>query len=190
MIDVLLFHHALGLTEGVTAFADELRAADHRVVTPDLFDGVVFDSVTAGVAHAEGIGFGALIERGIRHTSEVADRFSVIGFSLGALPAQKLAQTHDGVAAAVLCFSAIPLGEFANAWPAGVGLQVHIGEEDELATEDLAAAKELTAQAPGELFLYPGPGHLIVDVTSADYHREHATQILARTKAFLADCSP
>ena len=27
MAEVLLFHHALGLTPGITAFADELRAA-------------------------------------------------------------------------------------------------------------------------------------------------------------------
>ena len=36
MAEVLLFHHAQGLTSGVVAFADNLRAAGHTVHTPDL----------------------------------------------------------------------------------------------------------------------------------------------------------
>ena len=39
MAEIVLFHHAQGLTPGVTAFADELRQAGHIVHTPDLFDG-------------------------------------------------------------------------------------------------------------------------------------------------------
>jgi dienelactone hydrolase len=39
MAEVLLFHHAQGLTAGVRAFADELRTAGHTVHAPDLFDG-------------------------------------------------------------------------------------------------------------------------------------------------------
>ena len=39
MAEVLLFHHAQGLTPGFAAFADELRRAGHTVHTPDLFDG-------------------------------------------------------------------------------------------------------------------------------------------------------
>ena len=45
MAEVLLFHHALGLTEGVQAFADELRDAGHTVHTPDLFEGRTFDEI-------------------------------------------------------------------------------------------------------------------------------------------------
>lgn len=36
MTEVLLFHHAQGLTDRVLAFADDLRAAGHRVTVPDL----------------------------------------------------------------------------------------------------------------------------------------------------------
>jgi len=38
MSEVLLFHHAQGLTKGVCAFADDLRASGHIVHTPDLFE--------------------------------------------------------------------------------------------------------------------------------------------------------
>ena len=50
MAEVLLFHHAQGLTPGVVAFADELRAAGHTVHTPDLFDGRTFGSIPEGMA--------------------------------------------------------------------------------------------------------------------------------------------
>jgi esterase/lipase len=36
MAEVLLFHHALGRTEGLAAFADELRRNGHTVHEPDL----------------------------------------------------------------------------------------------------------------------------------------------------------
>ena len=56
MADVLLFHHAQGLTPGVRAFADELRAAGHTVHVPDLFDGRTFDSIDEGMAFVKGPG--------------------------------------------------------------------------------------------------------------------------------------
>ena len=49
MAEVLLFHHALGQTTGLFAFADELRRAGHTVHTPDLFDGRTFDTIEANV---------------------------------------------------------------------------------------------------------------------------------------------
>ena len=51
MPEVLLFHHSQGLTRGVRAFADELRAAGHKVHTPDLFDGRTFESIDEGMAY-------------------------------------------------------------------------------------------------------------------------------------------
>lgn len=48
MTDVILFHHAHGLTEGVGQFADQLRAAGHHVAVPDLYDGATFESFVDG----------------------------------------------------------------------------------------------------------------------------------------------
>ncbi len=53
MAEVLLFHHALGQTQGFKAFADELRSAGHTVHTPDLFEGRTFSTIEDGMAHAE-----------------------------------------------------------------------------------------------------------------------------------------
>lgn len=47
MAEVVLFHHAQGLTPGVVAFADELRRAGHTVHTPDLLDGYYDPEATA-----------------------------------------------------------------------------------------------------------------------------------------------
>jgi dienelactone hydrolase len=53
MAEVVLFHHTLGLSPGIVAFADELRRAGHTVHTPDLFGGRTFATLEEGVAYAE-----------------------------------------------------------------------------------------------------------------------------------------
>lgn len=66
MAEVLLFHHVLGQTWGFLVFAEELRRAGHTVHTPDLYEGRVFATMDEGMAHAKGIGFRQIIERGVR----------------------------------------------------------------------------------------------------------------------------
>ena len=56
MADVLLFHHAQGVTPGIRAFADRLGEAGHTVHVPDLFDGHTFASIEDGLAHVAHIG--------------------------------------------------------------------------------------------------------------------------------------
>jgi dienelactone hydrolase len=59
-------------------------------------------------------------------------------------------------------------------------------EEDEWATEDLPAARELVATVDaGELFLYPGDGHLFADSSLPDYDESAATLLMRRVLAFL-----
>src|SRR4029079_2959318 len=96
MAEVLLFHHAQGLTPGVVAFADELRAAGHVVHTPDLFDGRTFDSTDEGMAYISAAGMDALRERGVRPPDDLPDELVYAGFSFGEMVAQQLAQTRPG----------------------------------------------------------------------------------------------
>jgi hypothetical protein len=65
MAEVLLFHHTQGLTRGLLAFAEELRAGGHIVHTPDLFDGHTFPSIDDGLAYINEIGFDDLRKRGV-----------------------------------------------------------------------------------------------------------------------------
>lgn len=188
MTDVLLFHHVLGVTDGIRWFADELRSAGHDVTIADLWDGQTYPSIEAGVAHAQEVGFGNVIERGAALAGELPAGAVVIGMSLGALPAQKVAMTRPGIGGAVLLYSAIPAEEFGGPWPADVAVQIHIAEEDENLEEgELEGAKALADEAAdGAIFLYPGTAHLIAEKGFADFDPESAALILSRTKEFLA----
>ena len=187
MAEVLLFHHALGLTPGCLAFADDLRAAGHVVHTPDLFDGATFDAVDEGVAHAERLGFGTIIERGRRAAAELSPSLVYGGFSLGAMPAQSLVQTREGARGCLLFHAAIPLSEFGP-WPAGVPLQIHSMEHDEWGDVDIA--RDLAAAVDGgELFLYPGDRHLFTDRSLGEYDEVAASAVMERVLALLATIS-
>jgi dienelactone hydrolase len=171
MAEVVLFHHAQGLTPGVNAFAGELRRAGHAVHTPDLFEGRTFDTVEEGVSYAGELGFGEVIERGVRAVEGLPAELVYAGFSLGVLPAQKLAQTRPGAGGALLFHSCVPVSEFSSAWPGGVPVQVHAMNADPFfAGEDIDAARALVDQAKdAELFLYPGEQHLFADSSLPSY---------------------
>src|SRR5437763_12911308 len=125
MAEVLLFHHALGQTTGFGAFADELRQAGHTVHTPDLYDGRTFTTLDEGVAYAEEIGFGEIIERGTRAADELPTELVYAGFSLGVLPAQKLAQTRAGARGALPFYSCVPMSEIGPWRRAGARGELH-----------------------------------------------------------------
>ena len=186
MAEVLLYHHAQGQTPGFLAFADELRAAGHTVHTPDLYDGKTFASLEEGVGNAKEVGFETLLERGERAAAGLPSELVYAGFSLGVMPAQKLAQTRPGAKGALLFSAALPASEFGGSWPQGVPLQIHMMESDEWALEDLPAARELVGTADAaELYLYPGDGHLFADSSLADYDEQAAAQLKERVLAFL-----
>jgi dienelactone hydrolase len=188
MPTILLFHHVQGLTSGVTAIADTLRAAGHTVRVPDLLDGKLFASIAEGVAYVQSIGFGTVIERGRAATEAVPGPTVTIGMSLGVLPAQAIAQTRADVRAAVLLHGAVTASEFSPSWPAQVPVQVHAMDADPefVDSGDIDAAIELVGQsANGELFLYPGNGHLFTDSSLDDHDPVATALVLARVLALL-----
>ena len=187
MAEILLFHHAQGLTPGVLAFADALRGAGHTVHAPDLYDGDTFDDLDEGVGHARQVGFGTIVERGRLAAEGLPDELVYGGFSLGVMPAQLLAQTRPGATGALFFSAAMPASEF-GAWQQEVPLQIHMMEDDPWGEEDLPAARALVADVyRGELFLYPGNGHLFADSSLADYDESAATTLTGRVLAFLDD---
>ena len=188
MAEVVLFHHALGLTPGVVAFADELRGAGHTVHTPDLFEGRTFSSIEEGVGHAGEIGFPEVIERGVSAAEGLPAGLVYAGFSLGVLPAQKLAQTRPGARGALLFYSCVPVSEFGSAWPDGVPVQVHGMDADPIFVDegDIDAARELVGQAKdAELFLYPGDQHYFADSTLPSYDPTAGALLMRRVLDFL-----
>lgn len=192
MAEILLFHHAQGLTSGVVAWADQLRAAGHVVHTPDLYDGRTFATVQEGVAHAEEVGFGTVVERGLRAADGLPAELVYAGFSLGVMAAQQLAQTRPGARGAILCEACVPTDAFGDGWPAGVPVQVHGMDADEFfaGEGDIDAARALVAEAgataSAELYVYPGDRHLFADRSLASYDADAAALLTQRALAFLA----
>ena len=189
MAEILLFHHALGLTPGVETFADELRAAGHTVHTPDLYDGKTFTDLDEGVGYARQVGFQTVIERGVAAAKALPEALVYAGFSLGVMPAQQLAQTRPGARGALLFDGCMPVSEFGPHWPEGVPVQIHIMEDDPSAAEgDLEAAKELMWSTKGaELFLYAGDKHLFADNSTPNYDAQAAALLKERVLRFLAE---
>ena len=184
MADVLLFHHALGLTPGVDAFAAALRSAGHAVTTPDLFDGETFSEIQAGVDHAEAVGFPNIIAKGVDLARELPDGGFVAGFSLGALPAQAIAHTKPGVAGLVLLHGGdVPVGTFGEVWPSSVPVQIHLAEGDAWCPID--DAREFAEATDAELHVYPGDGHLFTDSSFHEYHEAATASVLGRMLTFL-----
>src|SRR4029453_14469147 len=183
---VLLFHSAQGQTPGFLEFADELRSAGHTVHAPDLFDGETVGTVEEGVPHARQIGFGEIIGRGSRAAEELPADVVYAGFSLGVMPAQSLTPTRPGGRGAILFHGRLPPPEFEGPWPDGVPFQIHMMDADPWAEEDRPAAEALIEEIEGgELFIYPGSGHLFADSSSGDYDEQAAALLRERTLAFL-----
>lgn len=191
MAEILLLHHAQGLTEGCLAFAGELRAAGHVVHTPDLYDGATFGTLEDGVAYARKVGFGTLSERGVRAADDLPDGIVYAGFSLGVVPAQQLAQTRPGAKGALLLYACVPPSMFGGGWPQGVPVQIHAMDADPFFAEeggDIDAARELVKSAENaELFLYPGSQHLFADSSLPSYDEAAAALLMQRVLAFLGD---
>jgi dienelactone hydrolase len=190
MVEVLLFHHAQGLTPGVQAFADELRAAGHTVHTPDLFDGRTFGSIDEGMTYIKGNGMDEMVEKGERTADDLPNELVYAGFSFGEMIAQKLAQTRPGARGALLFYSAIPIsGEWAfGPWPDGVAVQIHGMDNDPIfaGEGDIDAAREIVDKvADAELFLYPGDQHYFADSSLPSYDADATALLTKRVLEFL-----
>ncbi|WP_308466640.1 dienelactone hydrolase family protein [Rathayibacter soli] len=188
MAEVLLFHHAQGLTPGVLAFADLLRQAGNVVHTPDMYDGRTFDDLDAGVAYGDSIGFEEIVERGRAVAAGLPDALVYAGFSLGVVPAQSLAQTRPGAVGALLIHSCVPVSVFGEAWPAGVPVQIHGMDADPyfVGEGDIDAARDLVESSPdAELFVYPGDKHLFADSSLPSYDAAAAALLTERALEFL-----
>jgi dienelactone hydrolase len=189
--EILLFHHICGLTPGVVAFADSLRAAGHTVHTPDLFGGRRFDSIEAGSAYVDDIGFDTVVANGVAAAADLPEAMVYAGFSLGVIPAQSLAQTRAAARGALFFEACAPHDAFGDGWPAGLPVQVHGMDGDPFfaGEGDIDAARELVElaqqSAAAELFVYHGDHHLFADSSLQSYDAAAAALLLDRVLKFL-----
>jgi dienelactone hydrolase len=192
MAEVVLFHHVQGLTDGVRAFAEELRAGGHTVHTPDLFDGEHPATIEDGLALVGRMGDEAIETRANEAVADLPAGVVYGGFSLGGASAQRFAQTRPGARGALLYETCIPItGEWAfGPWPDDVPVQIHGMDKDPFfALEgDLDAARELVeAVGPklAQLFTYPGDKHLFTDSSLPSYDADATALVVSRSLEFL-----
>jgi dienelactone hydrolase len=188
MAEILLFHHAQGLTSGVIEFAENLKRAGYVVHTPDLFDGRTFNSIEEGMGFVEQLGFGEIIERGKQAAEKLPVELVYAGFSLGVVPAQMLTQTRLGAKGALFFYSCVPYKEFGDSWPKSVPVQIHGMDHDPyfVGEGDIDAAQELVSIAEnGELYLYPGDQHYFADSSLPSYDEAATKLLLERVLGFL-----
>jgi dienelactone hydrolase len=187
MTEIVLFHHAQGLTPGVVALADRFEAAGHTVHLPDVYDGKTFDDLEGGMANAKSIGFQKLLDDAVATTETLPADVVYVGLSLGVMPAQQLAQNKPGARGVILVGSAVPADEF-GVWPQGLPLQIHGMDADPVfvGEGDIDAARQLVDEVGAELFLYPGDAHLFIDSSLSDYD-EGATELFLERALGLID---
>lgn len=192
MAEVVLFHHVRGLTDGVRAFAEELRAGGHTVHTPDLYDGERPATIDDGVALERRIGDEVLRERADQALAGLPEGLVFAGFSSGAGTAQRLAQTRPGARGALLYEACMPIsGEWAfGPWPVGMPVQIHGMDKDPFfgLEGDIDAARELVETVGpdvAELFVYPGDQHLFTDSSLPSYDADAAALVIQRSRQFL-----
>jgi dienelactone hydrolase len=188
MAQIVLFHHVMGLGPGTIALGERLGALGHRVETPDLFNGVTFPDIPAGLAHLEAIGFETLVARAHDAVSGLGQRVVYAGLSMGVIPAIALSITRPGALGAIALESFVP-PSFFGTWPEGLPLTIHGMDADpEFAgSGDLAAARDFaTAHPEAELFTYPGDRHLFLDDSLPSHDPAASDAVLARLATFLA----
>ena len=187
MAEIVLFHHAQGLTPGVEGFADILRRAGHVVHLPDLFEGHTFDTLDEGIAHFQEVGGENLLHRARTAVEALPEELVYAGISRGVMPAQMFAQTRPGARGALFFEACLPVEEFGE-WPAGVPVQIHGKDADRwfVGDGDIGSARALVASAPdAELFLYPGDQHLFGDFSLPSYDEHSAALLAERVLSFL-----
>jgi dienelactone hydrolase len=186
MAEILLFHHAYGLTDGLRGLAARLTAEGHTVHCPDAYAGTTFRRLDDGVRHAQKIGHDAVEDVARRAAREFRDADVVIGFSLGAMQAQILAQDLRRVRGCLLMGGALPPKALGGMWRQGVALEIHVADPDEWI--DATELEGLLYQAPNaHIYRYANKGHLFVDECSRDYDADAADLFEERLESWLED---
>jgi dienelactone hydrolase len=186
MAEILLFHHAYGLTDGLRGLAARLSAEGHTVHTPDCYAGTTFKRLDDGVRHAQRIGHDAVEDVARRSAREHRSATVVMGFSLGAMQAQILAQDLRRIRGCLLMGGALPPKSLGGAWRSDVALEIHLADPDEWV--DPAELESLLYHAPNaHVYRYPNKGHLFVDPCSREYDADAADLFEERLESWLAD---
>lgn len=191
MADIALFHSAYGRRPAVEAAAERLRAAGHRVLVPDLYEGRVADTVEDGMGIKDEIGRDELLRRAVAATASRSEAGLIYaGFSLGGSIAQTLALGDTNARGLLLLHGTSDIAEETSIDELPV--QLHVADPDSFEPHDWLSAWYLRMRRAGadvEVFRYPGAGHLYTDPELPDYDTEAAERTWRTAEGFLAELS-
>lgn len=188
-ITVVLFHHVMGLTEGIEDLAAGLAEAGFGTLTPDLFEGRTFSTIDEGLTFVGEVGQMTLIERARTAIADLSRPIVFAGISMGTAPAQLFAQSDDRAIGAVLMVGCTDPARFETHWPDSVSGQLHLAEDDRWnEPEEIHALTKAVTHL--HRFDYSGVGHLFMDSSvSSDYDESARSQLMHRVVNFLVDLS-
>jgi carboxymethylenebutenolidase len=194
---VLVLHAWWGLTPAVRAVCDQLADAGFVALAPDLFDGVVAETISEAEAHLGSVDANELAHRTRSSLQTLLDlpattgeRVGLLGYSMGASMALWLAaRVPAPVAATAVYYGSqdIDMGEATSAF---LG---HYLPSDPYVDDDELALLEAELHLDGlsvEFHRYPGVDHWFAESDRPEYNLAAATLAWDRTLAFLATHLP
>jgi dienelactone hydrolase len=185
MRHIVVFHSVYGLRPAVLAGADRLRAAGHRVVTPDLYGEPAVATVEEGFALFERVGIENVLSRARAAVADLPADTVLAGISMGAGVAGALLAERPATAGLVLLHGT---GGSPGAVRAGLPVHLHIADPDEYdppAEVDAWQREMSAAGAVVEVHRYPGAAHFFTDPDLPGYAPADADRLWARVRAFL-----
>jgi dienelactone hydrolase len=189
--DIVLFHSACGLRPAVKDVAARLREAGHRVHTPDLYEGQVFDDLEAAAKHRDAVGVPNLIARAQAAVAKLPAELVYAGMSMGAGPAELMAGTRPGAQGAILMHGAFAPADYGiEAWPRTAPVQIHYARNDDLVTVPDIEALQAAARKAGaraEVHVYDKGGHLFEDPGLPGHDAGSTRLMLDRVLKFLQE---
>jgi len=189
---VLVLHAWWGLTAVVRDVCDRLAEAGFVALAPDLFDGVVIDSISGAEAHLAEVDANELAHvtrsslQTLRALPATAHQpLGVLGYSMGASMALWLAaRVPDAVAATAVYYGGQDI-DMADATCAFLG---HYAESDPYVDDDELALLEAELHLDGltvDFHRYPGAQHWFAEPDRPEHDPETAALAWDRTLAFL-----
>lgn len=189
---VVLLHSWWGLTDHFRRLSMRLAGAGFTTVAPDLFAGESTDDPGRARQLRTALTNDAAIAAGcaaVQHATRIAGpgRVGVLGFSMGAEFALRLAAAYPSQINAVVAFYGVCVPD--NLADLCAPVQLHVAAHDEFATAEEVA--ELTGQLVAldkrlELHSYPGTRHAFFNAAHDDsYDPEAAGRAWSATCTFL-----
>ena len=199
---LLLLHAWWGLNQTMLDLADRLAGDGYTVLAPDLFDGVVLDTIEdadANVQDVETDGEGpfAKVDRALDAllAGQRAPTVGVIAFSFGAWYGHRLAKERSEVEGLVLFYGGF--GFHVPERPGGghPSYLGHFAADDAYEEEDPAGVESFHARLQeldplSGAYLYPGTKHWFFEPDRPEFDPEASRLAYARTLEFLNECLP